>query len=158
MQKIKNTPEVCEENEIDLRELFLTIKRNKNIIFIVTGVITLLALIYVFLKTPIYEVKSNIQIGFIGKNLIEDPNTLVKTANLVFNVEDKLATKKDFVSEVTSISTNKKLKNFVTIKTQAISNDEALAKNKEVVSYIQNRYKSKIKQFILNKIKNNLKF
>jgi len=44
----------------------------------------------------------------------------------------------------------------VEIKTQAISNDEALKKNKEVVTYIKNKYKSKIDQFILSN-SNNIK-
>ena len=146
-----------EEDEIDLRELFKTLMDNKIKIVAITSVITLMAVIYAYVKTPIYEVKSNVQIGFIGEDLIANPATLIKTANLVFNVEDKISTKEKFVSEVSSISANKKLKNFVEIKTQAISNDEALKKNKEVVAYIENKYKTKIDQFILNNNNNNIK-
>jgi len=143
-----------EEDEIDLRELWKTLMNRKLFIIIFTSIVTIGAVIWAMTRTPIYEVKSNVQIGFIGKDLIADPDTLVKTANLVFNVEDKISTKEEFISEVSSISTYKKLKNFIEIKTQAISNDEALAKNREVVSYIQNKYKSKIDQYILN---NNIK-
>jgi len=139
-----------EEDEIDLRELWKTIINRKRFIIIFTSIVTIGAIIWVMTRTPIYEVKSNIQIGFTGEDLIANPSTLVKTASLVFNVEDKINTKEDFISEVSSISVNKKLKNFVEIKTQAISNDEALKKNKEVVSYIKNKYQSKIDQFILD--------
>ena len=142
---------VSYEDEIDLRELFITLKKNKKIIFIVTTLVTLLAIVYVMIKTPIYEVKSNVQVGFIGDNLVIEPDTLVKTVNIVFNVEDKLNTKKEFVSEVSSVSINKKLKNFITIKTQGISNEEALKKNKEVVKYIQNLTHKKVEQYIRNK-------
>ena len=145
-----------EEDEIDLRELWKIIMNKKLFIIIFTSIVTIGAIVWAMTRTPIYEVKSNIQIGFIGENLIADPATLIKTANLVFNVEDKISTKEEFVSEVSSISANKKLKNFVEIKTQAISNDEALTKNKEVVSYIENKYKSKIDQF-LNNNNNNIK-
>jgi len=142
---------VCiEEDEIDLRELFKTIAKNKKFIIIFTTIITLLAIFYAYTKTPIYEVKSNVQIGYIGKNLIAEPTSLVKILNIVFNVEDKIKTKDKFVSEVSKISTNKKLKNFIEIRTQAISNEEALKKNKEVVKYIQDKYKNKIDQYILN--------
>ncbi len=144
------------EDEIDLRELLKTIMDRKLFIIVFTSIITIGAIIWAFTRTPIYEVKSNIQIGFIGKNLIANPETLIKTANLVFHVGEKISTKKKFVSKVSSISTVKKLKNFVEIKTQAISNDEALKKNKEVVTYIKNRYKSKIDQFILSN-SNNIK-
>ncbi|MCD6172456.1 MAG: hypothetical protein J7J96_01540, partial [Sulfurimonas sp.] len=152
----ENNAGYIEEDEIDLRELFKTLMRRKKFIIIFTSLVTVGAVVFALLKTPIYEVKSNLQIGFIGEDLIADSDTLVKTANLVFNVEDKISTKEDFVSEVTSISANKKLKNFIEIKTQAISNEEALKKNKEVIVYVENRYKSKIDQFILNN-NNNIK-
>lgn len=145
-----------EEDEIDLRELWKIIMNKKLFIIVFTSIVTIGAIAWAMTRTPIYEVKSNIQIGFIGEDLIVEPNTLIKIANIVFNVEDKVSTKEAFVSEVTSISANKKLKNFIEIKTQAISNDEALKKNKEVVSYIENKYKSKIDQFILNN-NNNIK-
>lgn len=154
---MENNTRYVEEDEIDLRELWKTIIKRKKFIIVFTSIVTIGAIIWVLTRIPIYEVKSNVQIGFIGKNLIANPGTLVKTANLVFNVEDKISTKEKFVSEVTSISRNKKLKNFIEIKTQAISNNAALKKNKEVVSYIKNKYKSKIKQFILNNNNNNIK-
>ncbi len=150
MQKDQVNTQCYQEDEIDLRELLKTIIKHKKFIVVFTSIVTILAIIYSLVKTPIYEVKSNLQIGFIGKNLIANPNTLVKTANLIFNVGEKLQTKKPFVSKVSSIAISKKLKNFVAITTQAISNKEALVKNKEVVSYIQNRYKNIIKQYIIN--------
>ena len=124
----------------------------------ITSVITILAIVYVFIKTPIYEVKSNVQIGYIDKDLIAEPTTLVKVLNVVFNVEDKVKNDTKFVSEVASISQNKKIKNFIEIKTDAISNEKALAKNKEVIKYIQDKYKLKIEQYIAknNNIVNDL--
>jgi hypothetical protein len=145
-----------EEDEIDLRELWKIIYNKKLFIIIFTSIITVVAIVWALTRMPIYEVKSNVQIGFIGENLVAVPATLVKTANLVFNVEDKIDTKKEFISEVSSISANKKLENFIEIKTQAISNEEALKKNKEVVKYIESKHKSKIDQFIINN-NNNIK-
>ena len=156
MQENQINNRAYEEDEIDLRELFQTLIKNKMKIISITFVITILAIIWAISRTEIYEVKSNVQIGFIGKNTITDPETLVKIAKLVFNVDDKVDTKKEFISEVSSISTNKKIKNFLEIKTEAISNDEALKKNKEVVTYIKNKYINIINQFINtnnNKIK-----
>ena len=52
------------EDEIDLRELFQTIKKRKKMIYVITGVITLLAVVYAFvLVKPTYEVKAMIEIG-----------------------------------------------------------------------------------------------
>ena len=145
-----------EEDEIDLKELWKIIVKKKIFILIFTFIITIIAFIWVMTRTPIYEVKSNIQIGFIEKELIVEPSTLIKILNVIFSVEDKIATKKNFISEVISISANKKIKNFIEIKTQAISNDEALKKNEEVVSFIKKKYKSTINQYILTN-KNNIK-
>ncbi|MDT8338121.1 MAG: Wzz/FepE/Etk N-terminal domain-containing protein, partial [Sulfurimonas sp.] len=137
-----------QEDEIDLRELFKILVRYKYFIVIFTLVVTFGAIFYALSKTPIYEVKSNVQVGYIGEDLIVAPETLVKTLNLVFNVEDKPSSKDEFVSEVTSISTNKNLKNFIEIKTEAISNEEALKKNREVVDFIKNLYQPKIEQYL----------
>ena len=62
------------EEEIDLRELFLIVARKKYLILGFTLFITLLAVIYVSIKTPIYEVKSVVRVGYIGATLVENSN------------------------------------------------------------------------------------
>ena len=149
MNKVESQNSIYQEDEIDLRELFKTIWDKKVFIALFTLFITCISIIYVLTIKPVYEVKSNVQIGYIGETLILDPNTLAKTLNIVFNVEDKARSDKEFLSEVTSISTNKTLKNFIEIRTEAISNEEALKKNQEVVVFIKEQYEPKIKQFML---------
>ena len=148
MQQSQSSANSIQEDEIDLRELFKILVRYKYFITVFTFAVTLVAIFYALSKTPIYEVKSNIQIGYIGENLIVESETLVKTLNIVFNVEDKISLEEEFVSEVTSIATNKNLKNFIEIKTEAVSNEEALKKSKEVVEFIKNSYQPKIEQYI----------
>ena len=141
---------ISEEDEIDLRELFKTILRYKKFIIVFSLITTIVATIWVLLKNPVYEVKSNLQIGYIGGGLIEKPLTIVKTAKLVFHVDDEVTKNKKLASKVTDISLNKKIDNFIEIKAEAYSNEEALKKNKEVVSFIQNQYENKIKEYIKN--------
>ncbi|QOY52707.1 Wzz/FepE/Etk N-terminal domain-containing protein [Candidatus Sulfurimonas baltica] len=150
MQDNQQNIQRYEEDEIDLRELFRTLMKNRIKIVLITFFITIGAVIYAYMLPEVYEVKSNIQIGQINQELITEPETLVKTLNLVFNVEDKISAKEKFTSEVFSIDTNKKLKNFIEIITKAISNEEALKKNKEVVTYIEDLYQPKIEQYIIN--------
>jgi len=156
LMKTKTEHSYPEEDEIDLKELFQTIYKYKFFILLFTLLITFITTIYVYQKTPIYQVKSNVQIGFIGKDLIDNSDEIVKKLTIIFNVEDKLQSKKQFSSEVSSITTNKKLKNFIEIKTEAISNDKALKKNQEVILYLQKLYVAKINQYIFN-TKNNIK-
>ncbi len=159
-----NNSQTVQNEVIDLRELFSILKRRKKLIGSVTVILTILTIVYAFIiAKPIYEVKSNIMVGFIGEDTkdksahIANPSVIVKTLNIVFNIEDKPKTKKEFVSEISSITLNKKLQNFITIKTEAISNEEALKKNKEAVQYLKDLYQPKLDQFIINtknKIKN----
>lgn len=139
------------EDEIDLKELFKTIFAYKKFIATFTLSIIFLALVYILIKTPIYQVKSNVQIGYIGEDLLDIPETIVKKLNIIFDVDGKLEKKnKEFISKVSSISQNKKLKNFIEVVTDGISNEEALKKNKKVITYLQQEYESKIKLYKMN--------
>ena len=144
------------EDEIDLRELFLTLKRNLKFIIGFTIFVTSVTIIVVLVKQPIYEVKSNVLVGFIGKENVSKAEEIVKKLKIIFNVDEGIDSEKKFISEVSDITINKKLKNFILIKTNAINNDEALKLNKKVVNYLVNMYKSKIKQYIINQ-NNNIK-
>ena len=136
------------EEEIDLRELFSTIVKKKFFIFVFTLAITFLAVIYVNIKTPIYEVKSVVRIGYINSTLVENANILETKLKLIFGVDNHpFITKKEGI--VTNISVIKKVDNFLEITTEAYSNEQALSKNKEVIDFLQNEYKYKIDEYIL---------
>ena len=57
MQQNLKEQRYIEEDEIDLRELFKTIWKNKKFIIIFTTIVTIFAIIYALVKTPIYEAK-----------------------------------------------------------------------------------------------------
>lgn len=137
------------EDEIDLRELFKTIIDKKYFILIFTLIITILAVIYVNIKTPIYEVKSVVRIGYIGGGLVENSNVLEKKLRLIFNVDIPQQITRD-EAIVSNISAVKKVENFLEITTLGYSNEQALAKNKEILDFLQNEYKYKIDEYILN--------
>lgn len=148
MNKVEFKDNQYQEDEIDLRELFKVLLKRKYLILSITFFATLVAVIYTYTIKPTFEVKSNIQVGYIGKNFIIEPDMLVKRLNIVFNIDNNPSTKEKSLSQVTEIVTNKGLKNFIEIKTEALSNDEALKKNKEVVDYMKELYKPKIEQYI----------
>lgn len=144
------------EDEIDLRELFNTIWKKKLFVIVFTFIVTLCAGIYAYTKTPIYEVKSIIEIGFIDKEsgkdvndkqLLEEPSLLEQKLNVIFSVADKSINndpKKGIVSSITQMKT---VKNFIEIKTEAVSNEIAIAKSKEILEYTQKLYEPKINQY-----------
>jgi len=61
----QNTPEqnYCQEDEIDLKELFKILWLKKNLIISITAIITIMAGVYAFNKTPIYEGTALVEIG-----------------------------------------------------------------------------------------------
>lgn len=139
-----------QEDEIDLKELFIIIWKKKYFVAIFTFTITIMTVIYVNIKTPIYEVKSNIQLGFIGENLLNEPESLNQELNIVFNVGEPSLNNTPQNAWVTDVSVNKKVNNFIEIKTSGFTNEFALAKNKEIIQYIQKQNQVKIDNFVRN--------
>ena len=133
------------EDEIDLRELFKTIWAKRVFITIFTFIVTVLVTIYAYSKTPIYEAKSIVRIGYIGEQLLEPSNIIEQKLKVIFvdnpeKFEDAIVTK---------ISVVKNVQNFIEISTEAISNEKAVEKNKKVIEFLQNEYKYKIDEFVL---------
>ena len=135
------------EDEIDLKELFSVIWQRKIFVISFTLLITIVSIIYAYTKTPIYEVKSIMEIGFLENKVIDDPAVVEQKLNIIFGVEDKNTNSNPEKGIITSIKKDKDVKNFIEIKTEAISNDIALAKNKEVLELTKQLYNNKIEQF-----------
>ncbi|TLT02335.1 Wzz/FepE/Etk N-terminal domain-containing protein [Aliarcobacter cibarius] len=136
------------DDEIDLRELFKIIWDKKVFIVVFTLLVTILAGFYAYSKTPIYEVKSYVEIGYINKEKIEDIDALEHKLKVVFEVENPKYEKDSFEKGiVSSIKQIKGVKSFLEIKTEAISNEAALNKNKEVLKFIQESSQESIKQY-----------
>ena len=144
------------EEEIDLRELFNILAKKKVFIFVFTFAITLLAIIYVNIKTPIYEAKALVEIGSykIEKtaNTIEEislANTteLLKKVTTIFIDLEKNNKDKEYL--ITSIAVSKGTKNFIEITSEAKTNELAEKGIKKVVDYIQKEYSE-----TLNDVKN----
>lgn len=152
---------VYQEDEINFRELVVTLKKNKNMIFIMTTVVTLLSIIYVFLKTPIYEVNTLVEIGNYkidntnntnnDKVLLDNASQLSKELNVVFVEMNK--NKKGLKAKITLIRVPKKSKSFIEIKAEGYSNILAIAEIKKVVQYIRNKH-----QKILDDVSERRKF
>ena len=125
------------EDEIDLRELFKTIWAKRVFIAIFTFIVTVLAAIYAYTKTPIYEAKALIEIGS-SKVSVDDASILEKKLTTLYvDMEKNLKNK---TSEITSISVVKGLKNFLEIKSEATSNEEAKNEIVKVLTFVQSEH------------------
>jgi len=90
---LQNDTPCIQEETIDLRELFAVLKRRKKLIWMTTGIITLLAFVYVLTATPIYRGSMTLEIGEVIK--------------LIDNEKDALTTKLDNVNNLKSIIESK---------------------------------------------------
>ena len=132
-----------QEDEIDLRELFKTIWDRRFFVIAFTLVVTVLAAIYAYTKTPIYEAKALVEIGEYKlngttKNSIDDAVVLEKKLSTLFvDMEKNL---KDKTSEISNIAIVKGLKNFLEIKSEATSNEEAKNEILKVLTFVQGEH------------------
>jgi len=158
---MQDTNHNYQEDEIDLKELFNTISENKKFIFIFTSIITLLAITYVLTKTPIYEARSLVEIGSYklsnnnnnnnnNKISLDNSSELVKKLNLLYI--DMKKNEKDRVSYISSISTVKKINNFIEIKSEAISNELAKKEINNIVKYMQEKHQKVLDEVTQNKL------
>ncbi|UXC30003.1 Wzz/FepE/Etk N-terminal domain-containing protein [Aliarcobacter butzleri] len=132
-----------QEDEIDLRELFKTIWSYKKFILIFTFIVTVLSIIYVSLKAPIYQVTALVELGSYKTEsdqdiIIDNADNLSKKLSTIFIDLRKNAENKDF--EITKIVTVKGMKNFIEISSEASSNTEAIEGLNEVIEHIKSEH------------------
>ena len=132
-----------QEDEIDLRELFKTIWARRFFVITFTLVVTVLAAVYAYTKTPIYEAKALVEIGEYKlngttKNSIDNAVVLEKKLSTLFvDMEKNL---KDKTSEISNIAIVKGLINFLEIKSEATSNEEAKNEILKVLTFVQGEH------------------
>ena len=140
------------EEEIDLKDLFKTIWDRRIFVLVFTAVLTILAIVYVIIKTPIYEAKALVEIGNYksyqdGKAeqtiILDDANELSKKLSMIFIDLKKNDKNKEF--EITKIATSKGMKNFIEISSESTSNDLATKGLNEIITYTQNIHSKLLK-------------
>ena len=126
-----------EEDEIDLKELWKTLVKRKNFIFLFTIFVTISSIIYVSLKNPIpvYSGSVMIEIGEVKSKMTNFTN-IDNVDNLKNIIKRKYSV---------SISIPKRTDNLLIIK--SLNKNKELIKEdiNEVLDFIINRHTSKVK-------------
>lgn len=153
-----NEKRYIEEDEIDLRELFQTLWDKKVFIVAFTFIVTVFAIVYAYMKTPIYEARALVEIGnyqvynekddnnFITIKSLDNADDLVRKLNILYI--DMYKNVKEKKSQIVSINIPKGSKEFIEIKSEGISNQVAENEIIKVVKYIQSKH-----QIILDDVK-----
>ena len=140
-----------DEDEIDLKELFYTIKQRKNLILGITSIMTLLAIVYAFMfAKQVYEVKAMIEIGKLDSGTkdeipLADINDVKQKLEYLYGVNSK---KKRAYPRVKAISVAKKSKSIFAVVVEGRDNQSAQKRIDEVVNALENAYAQKIKTYI----------
>ncbi len=129
-----------QQSEIDLKGFFRIIAASKEIVIGITLVATIIAGIYAYTRTPIYEATVLVQIGSYklkDSQVIDIENTsnLVKklyTKHIVIENNNK----NDVQPQITSIIAPKKTNGFIEIKAEAVSNELAVREFNRVVNSV----------------------
>jgi LPS O-antigen subunit length determinant protein (WzzB/FepE family) len=134
------------EEEIDLRDLFKTVWDRRIFILVFTLVVTMLAIVYLIIKTPIYEVKALVEIGSYKTEIVnnqgqtsietvnlDDANELSKKLSMIFI--DLKKNEKDKEFEITKINLSKGMKNFIEVSSESTSNDLGIKGLNEIITY-----------------------
>ncbi len=144
-----------QEDEIDLRELFAILKRRQMVIWIGTGLFTLMALFYIINATPIWKAEVTLEIGKKGTNkdgniaYIESGENVQKRLEVEY--VDALKNVKDRNNSIQSISVDKKNPQFITISAVGLSNQLASLEIHKAIDGLIERHSKTIEEIVANK-------
>ena len=142
-----NQVQTMQEDVIDLRELLDVIKKRKRLVFWVTGIITALAFVYAFfIATPIYSVRSMIELGQINQKPIDNISSVKERLSYQYKVNSKGI--KRSLPYINSITIPKNSKTILTLEVYGHHNEEAETYLKKVVSDITSQYSKKMESYI----------
>ncbi len=142
-QTADSNSQTVQNEVIDLRELFSVLKKRKKLIWSITTLITLLAVAYALVKTPMYEARALIEIGNYksvknNRILLDESSQLSKKLNILFiDIFNNVKAKE---SEITSISVPKGQTSFLEVKALAISNEKAKEEIQKLLTYTQGKH------------------
>lgn len=130
-----------EDNKVDLRELFSILKIKKNLIYLITALFTLLALVYVLVSKPVYEVKTMIEVGQIDAKPIDNVNDIKQKLSYEYQVNVK---KKEIeLPRVKTISLPKNSHSIISLVIHSNTNEEGIKYIQTVINKIETQYKEK---------------
>ncbi len=144
-----NNIQYVQQDTIDLRELFSVLRKRKKLIWSITGILTLLAIVYVlFIARPVYEVKTMIEVGQIDAKPIDDVNDIKQKLSYEYrvNVKDKNIK----LPRVKAISVPKKSQSIISLIIHGYSNEEATKYIQTVIKKIESQYKEKTDAYMKN--------
>ena len=127
-----------DNDTIDLRELFLILKKRRKLIFGVTALVTLLSIVYAFTVKPVYSGHVTVEIGkVVSKEKATDGSLVLGVYNLD-NVNDLAK----IVSQTSGVSTSVPQRTKLLQLTATHTDKDQIKKDlKNALQFIKERHK-----------------
>ena len=147
----QNSRVVYQDDEIDLFELGKKVWRYKKFIFLFTGIVSLFAVIYVFIATPWYKATATIETGHYTndnneKNLVA--NSADSMQKLTVKYIDLLKGVEGLDYQVQKITESKYDKKFFDVEVIAKTNDIAVKQINKIVEDLANEHQKVINGYM----------
>ncbi len=149
---MQNETQCIQEDTIDLRELWAVLVRRKKLIWGVTAVVMLLALVYAFTAKPVYQGSALVEIGeVINPTEVVFNNKPSKsdiTPTTIFYL-DNPNTLKDIISTAKQVNAEvpKKTDNLVQLTYDSTNKDTIVPHLKSAIDYIMKRHQTKAEHY-----------
>jgi LPS O-antigen subunit length determinant protein (WzzB/FepE family) len=132
-----------QEDEIDIKDLIRILLRNIKKIFFITILVTTLAIVYIFVKAPTYEVRSNISIGNYSGSFIESPEVLI-ARTIIVHMEN---VQKEEIGVLKAVNLKKGTSNIIEFVVQSDTNQNAIKKLDNILQEIFAFHEEKITKY-----------
>ncbi|HFD14587.1 MAG TPA: hypothetical protein ENJ34_04700 [Epsilonproteobacteria bacterium] len=141
---MQNDTQYIQENTIDLRELFTVLKRRRKMIWTVTILFTMLAIVYVLLAKPIYSGNVTLEVGQVA----DEQFSQGEYSSLAIRNLDAVNNLKNIVSKKFGVSVSV-IKSTTLLTYSAINPNKDTIKNKlhDAVEYTLERHKENAKLY-----------
>lgn len=143
-----------ENDVIDLKELFAVVSKRKKLIYSITTLVTLLAIVYAYMfAKPVYQVQAMVEIGKIDagtkyESTLDDIADLKQKLEYLYGTKSK---KKRSYPMVKSITVAKNSKSIFSIAVEGRSNEEAIRLIDSIVKKVEMDYSDKVNRYVETK-------
>ncbi len=154
-QTTDSNSQTVQNEVIDLRELFSVLKKRKKLIWSITTLITLLAIVYAFTATAWWQVNTTLEIGNYIDNKTGETIYLENGARVSERLKIQYINTYKHVKghdvKITSINSSKSNPQFISITAIGIDNKHAVTEIQKIIDVLQNKHQKIIEEIIAKK-------
>jgi len=146
-----------QEDEIDLYELWLTLKKRWKVVLSTTALFVLASVVYILVAKPVYEVKAYIQTAYLGGEIGIKPEKVkaeIEAKYIPQTSEEKdkyMSTYNAYLDKIDVKEIKKEKTDILELTVLSINNKYGKSFADHILTLIQKEYKPKFEYFLESK-------